>query len=561
MAPTVTEPVLVYDRIAQNRRKTIFLVVIAILMIIPFIGGIGFGLAEYTVSRFGRRPMSQAQMDSLRQTLSSTRVPGEIRTEYDSAVEREVEADIAKMTQRQEENENLRWRLTTLFSVATTAILGLLFWSLASSPTSQVLAMCGARPAGPSEAEAKRLLENLSIGAGLPPPKLYVIDTPVPNAFAAGMEPSRSVVAVTHGLLALLDRRELEGVLAHELSHIGNRDTRLNTVVTSIVLFMRLPYLMRQRSIQARRHAGAQWSPVGSSRYRNPLTLLAAPVYLYVFFIAPFLAAVVRAAISRSREFQADADAALLTRYPEGLLRALAKIRGAGSAVAGPSAVISHLYFSDPSTPSGLMNMFRGNMLATHPPIETRLNRLMEFNGGVPLSVLQAAAKVGADFARDHPALQAAGTGVTTAQDELAVLTTGNPLGRVFRVLSQTSLYDQPDLRSPTVARVNEGALVVVFDNPGKFKQVLTHDEIFGYMPGSVKMQRVDMLPAEIHDPAARAAAQAAQVSATAVAQARAQAPGSGTGGLTPAQIAIAAVFCVVVFGGVLLALMKFGGN
>jgi hypothetical protein len=161
---------------------------------------------------------------------------------------------------------------------------------------------------------------------------------------------------------------------------------------------------------------------------------------VYVFFIAPFLAAVVRAAISRSREFQADADAALLTRYPEGLLRALAKIRGAGSAVAGPSAVISHLYFSDPSKAEGLMSLFRGNMLATHPPIEVRLNRLMEFNGGVPLSVLQAAAKVGADFARDHPALKAAGTADTMAQDELAVLTTGTPMGRVFRVLSQTSL-------------------------------------------------------------------------------------------------------------------------
>jgi Zn-dependent protease with chaperone function len=247
-------------------------------MIIPFIGGIGFGLAEYTAARFGRHPMTQSQMDRLRQSMSSTQVPGEVRTEYDSAVEREMEADIAKMTKAQEENESLRWRLTALFSTATTAVLGLLFWSLASSPTSQVLAMCGARPAGPSEAEAKRLLENLSIGAGLPPPKLFVIDTPVPNAFAAGMDPSRSVVAVTHGLLALLDRRELEGVLAHELSHIGNRDTRLNTVVTSIVLFMRLPYLMRQRSILARRQSGAGYNPMGGSRYRNPLTLLALPV-------------------------------------------------------------------------------------------------------------------------------------------------------------------------------------------------------------------------------------------------------------------------------------------
>jgi hypothetical protein len=280
-----------------------------------------------------------------------------------------------------------------------------------------------------------------------------------------------------------------------------------------------------------------------------------APVYIYIFFIAPFLAAVVRAAISRSREFQADADAALLTRYPEGLLRALAKIRGAGSAVSGANALISHLYFSDPSKPTALASMFRGNMLATHPPIERRMNRLMEFNGGVPLSVLEAAALVGVDFARNHPALTTAGTADTMGQDELAVLTTGTPMGRVFRVLSQTSLYDQPDLRSPTVARVNAGSLVVVFDDPGKFKQVLTHDQIFGYMPAGVKLQRVDMLPSEIHDPAARAAAEAAQVAAAAVAAAN-----SG-GGLTPNQIAIAAAFSVAIFGGILLLLLKFGGN
>jgi hypothetical protein len=228
--------------------------------------------------------------------------------------------------------------------------------------------------------------------------------------------------------------------------------------------------------------------------------------------------------------------------------------------VSGSNAVISHLYFSDPSKPTALMSMFRGNMLATHPPIEERLNRLMEFNGGVPLSVLQEAARVGVEFARNHPALSEAGTADTMGQDELAVLTAGTPMGRVFRVLSDTYLYDQPDVKSPPVARVNAGALVVVFDDPGKFKQVLTHDQTFGYMPGTVKLQRVDMLPSEIHDRAARAAAQAAQaaqVSATAVAQAA----NPGAGGLTPTQIMITAAFAVAVFGGIFLAMLKFGGN
>jgi hypothetical protein len=214
------------------------------------------------------------------------------------------------------------------------------------------------------------------------------------------------------------------------------------------------------------------------------------------------------------------------------------------------------------------MSLFRGNMLATHPPIEQRLNRLMEFNGGVPLSVLEAAARVGLDFARDHPAIETPGAAAATGQDELAVLTTGSPMGRVYRVLSQTLVYDQPDLKSQTVARVNAGDLLVVFDDPGKFKQVLTHDQTFGYMPASVKLQRVDMLPAEIHDPVARAAAQAAQVSATAVAQAAqvpapavAQQTASSSGGLTPKQIAITAAFGVALFAGIFLALLKFGGN
>jgi heat shock protein HtpX len=553
MATTFTQPVLVYDRIAQNRRKTVFLVAVAILSIVPFVAGLSYGAAEWTLQRFGHRNMSQAQEDRLR-TAITARNPGEIRTEYDSAVDRQLEAEFAKMHQSRDENEKLRWRITTLYAAGVMAVLGLLFWSMASSPTSSVLAMCGARPAGPAEDEVKRLLENLSIGAGLPPPRLYVIDSPVPNAFAAGMDPAHSVVAVTQGLLTLLDHRELEGVLAHEISHIGNRDTRLNTVVTSIALFLRLPYLLRQRYLKSRRLGGARWSPV-SSRYRVGCTVAMFPIFVYVFFIAPLLAAVIRAAISRSREFQADADAALLTRYPEGLLRALAKIRGAGSAGSGANALIAHLYFSDPSKPSALMSMFRGNVLATHPPIETRMNRLMEFNGGVPLSVLETAARVGVEFARVHPALQTPGTADNMGQDELSVLTTGSPMGRVFRVLSDTCVYDQPDLRSATVARVRAGSLLVVFDDPGKFRQVLTHDQTFGYMPLSVKMQRVDMLPSEIHDPAARAAAEAAPVAAPAVAKA------VNTGGaLTPRQITITAVFGVGLFACIFLVLLKFGG-
>lgn len=555
MAP-LPQPVLVYDRISQNRRKTLLLVAVAILSLIPFVGGISYSAAVWTVSRFGHHSISQSQEQRLFSQLRSHSTVGQ--SEEDREIEREVTANIQKMRQGREEDEQLLWRLMVVFGITSTAVLGLLFWSMASSPTSQVLAMCGARPAGSTENEAKRLLENLAIGAGLPPPRLYVIDSPVPNAFAAGIDPARSVVAVTQGLLTLLDHRELEGVLAHELSHIGNRDTRLNTVVTAIVLFMRLPYLMRQKSIRARRLARSQGRTV--PKQGNPVRFLVFPVYIYVFFVAPFVAVVIRAAISRGREFLADADAALLTRYPEGLLRALAKIRGAGSVVSGPNALISHLYFSDPSEPNMFMGLFRGNLLATHPPIEQRINRLTEFNGGVPMSVLEAAARVGVEYAKAHPAttVQTPGTADTMGKDELSVLTAGTPMGRVHRVMTPTRLYDQPNLKSCAIANIAAGALVVVFDDPGKFRQVLTHNDIFGYMPLSVKLKRVDMLPAEIHDESARAALDAREASAQVVVAPPAS---GGGGGLTQKQIAITAVFGIALFAGIFLVLIKFGGS
>jgi len=559
MAPTtVKQNVLVYDRIDQNRRKTILLVAIAILSVIPFVAAVSYGAADWTLAQFGHRSISQAEADDLQRVIASQRAE-EIRTEEDAQIEQQVRANIEKLRQARIENERLKWRVTSVFAFGVIAVLGLLFWSIASSPTSQVLAMCGARPAGPAEAEAKRILENLAIGAGLPTPKLYIIDSPVPNAFAAGMDPKTSVVAVTHGLLALMDHRELEGVLAHEISHIGNRDTRLNTVVTAIAIFLRLPYLMRKRATEARRAAENthSWTPY-RRRYRV-YTLAMLPIYIYVFFIAPLLAAIIRAAISRSREYQADADAALLTRSPEGLLRALAKIRGAGSALPGSNSLIAHLYFSDPAKVEGLMSFYRVNLLATHPPLEDRINRLLEFNDGVPIAVLEAAARTGLDFARDHPVLKTPGSADTMAQDELSVLTTGTPMGRVYRVLSDTRVYDKSDLKSATVANLKAGALIVVFDNPGKFRQVLTHDQTFGYMPGTVKLLRVDMLPAEIHDPAARAAVLAQSLPAASEVRASGVLKSHGNDRLTPAQMALTTAVGLLVFVGIFLVMLKFG--
>ena len=378
-------------------------------------------------------------------------------------------------------------------------MLGLLVWSFASSPVSKLLTMVGARPAANEEREAQRTLEKLAAAAGLPVPRLYVIESTSLNAFAAGMDPEHSVIAVTHGLLALLDAREMEGVLAHELSHIGNRDTRLNVMAAAFALFLRMPYLMRRRSRQGR--------PLANSFFGRPrmgYSLLFLPIHIYLFLIAPLLAAIVRSAISRSREFLADADAARLTRYPEGLMRALAKIAGAGSAVVASNPAVSHLYFADPTPPGVASGLFRGSLFATHPSIEDRVQQLVAF--GASLDELEAAVTAGRNFAHDHPPLPLHEGATANSGDELALITSGNPMGRVFRVLSDdsTPLYDHDSTTSMVLTQVKKGDLLVVFDDPGKMRQVITADQTFGYLPFAVKLQRVDMMPAEIHSADAR---------------------------------------------------------
>jgi heat shock protein HtpX len=507
MTPATAEPVLVYRRIAQNHRKTVLLVAMAVASIAPFVLAFSYGFA--------------------------------LSIAYRLAGGHGAKVDIA-----------LETRLMLLFALGLIGVLGLLFWAIASSPVAKVLEFAGARPAGAAEAEAKRSLENLAIGAGLPKPRLYVIDTPAPNAFATGMHPSHSVIAVTTGLLKLMDRRELEGVLAHELSHIGNHDTRLNTVVAAIVLFLRLPYLMRRRGIQESKQA-VSGSQMGQYRaYRMMLS----PLYLYIFFVAPVLAALIRSALSRSREYLADADAILLTRYPEGLLRALAKIAGAGSAVAAANPVVSHLYFADPA-PGMAQGLLNGGLFATHPPIQHRIQRLAEFNGGVAVSELEEALKAGREFGQKHPPGESMGMLDSVASDELSMLTEGNPMGRVFRLLEPqpVPVYDQANPNSAVLAQVLPGSLLVVFDDPGPYRQVNTAEQTFGYMPRKVKLQPVDMLPAELYDPATRAATEADMpplVSASAAA-----APA-----VTRQQITIAVIFGVAVFAGLFVALLHFAG-
>jgi heat shock protein HtpX len=534
----VPQRVLVYDRISQNRAKITLLVTFAILLLLPLFGLIGLSaynllgrLGRYTapfqagyqgtasrqmelITKLGE--MEEWQLEELSakyEHLRRAEQRGEISRE---ALRREVTRlldpeQVKRLEEQERESEKNRILPTLAIVIGVAVCLGIVFRGIVSSPASKALAFCGARPAGPAEIETKRLLENLAIGAGLPPPKLYVINADAPNAFAAGMDPEHSTVAVTTGLLALLDRQEMEGVLAHELSHIGNRDTRLNTTVFAITLLLRLPMLLWQAGGQGRRGRRQPATEVEHGpRFFGIYRWVGLPAYLYIFFVAPFLALLIRAAISRSRESLADADAALLTRYPEGLLRALAKIAGANLLVEGSNPLVSHFYFASPSAAGAVLGIFSGNLLATHPPIRERVTRMVELGAVVPPSVVEAAVKEGEAWGIAHPPRVSLMMVDKPADDELTVLANADSRQRVYRVLGSVpvAVYERDDPTASVVTRLPPGALLVVFDYGNKMRQVLTANQTFGYIPRAAKLERVDMHPNEVFDSAIQAKTQ-----------------------------------------------------
>ena len=238
---------------------------------------------------------------------------------------------------------------------------------------SLVLSMAGARRIEKKDEypDLWNTLENLCITAGLPMPKLYVIDDPAPNAFATGRNKDNSVVAVTTGLLPLLSKSELEGVLAHELAHIGNRDMLLQTAV---VVFAGVISLVADMALRA--------SMFGSNdEKKNPIFFALA---ILAIMLAPIAATIIRLAISREREFLADATSALITRYPEGLASALEKISNFHQPMKIQHAAIAHLFISDPSGINAVEELGEGEkiswiakMFMTHPPVKERISRLL----------------------------------------------------------------------------------------------------------------------------------------------------------------------------------------
>ena len=232
-----------------------------------------------------------------------------------------------------------------------------------------VLGLARAKPADMrSHPELYRVVENLAITAGLPMPKLFIVDEKAPNAFATGRDANHAVVAVTEGLLERLDRSELEGVIAHELSHIGNRDMLVSTAAVVLVGFISLAADFFMRSLWFRSFSG------GGDRDRggNAIILIAGVAGA---ILLPLAAMLIQLAISRKREFLADASGALLTRYPDGLASALQKIAADPTPLRSAHSATAHLWLSNPFK-GKQKTSFIYKLFLTHPPVEERVAAL-----------------------------------------------------------------------------------------------------------------------------------------------------------------------------------------
>lgn len=233
-----------------------------------------------------------------------------------------------------------------------------------------VLSLVGAKPINKEDTpELFRIVENLSIGAGVPVPKVYLVNDPSPNAFATGRDPKNAALAVHTGLLQRLEKLELEGVIAHELSHIRNFDTRVMAIVAILAgtLAMLANFFLRTM----------MWGGKSDSRDNRAGAALML-IGIIAAILAPIAAQLIQLSVSRRREYLADASGALLTRYPEGLADALEKISTYKSSSSTASAGMAHLYFTNPLGSANKVGSWISGLFNTHPPIAERIKILRQ---------------------------------------------------------------------------------------------------------------------------------------------------------------------------------------
>ncbi|MDB5187621.1 MAG: HtpX2, heat shock protein HtpX, heat shock protein HtpX [Candidatus Kaiserbacteria bacterium] len=266
------------------------------------------------------------------------------------------------------------WLLSQYFQNPAIVYVALVFafitnvWSYWYSD-SIAISSVGAIPADPVQyKELHQVVENLAITAGLPKPRVYIINDPAPNAFATGRDKTHAVIAVTTGLLGMMNRNELEGVIAHELSHVGNRDILVMTVAVVLVgflsvlanIFLRMSFMGGDRE----------------NKNAGPIILIAT---VAAMILAPLAAQLIQLAISRKREYLADASGAILTRYPEGLESALAKLGSYEAPMQRASTTTAHLFITNPFG-AHEAGQFVQKLFSTHPPIQDRIKALEGMN-------------------------------------------------------------------------------------------------------------------------------------------------------------------------------------
>jgi len=391
-----SEPLLVYNRIDHNKRLTNVMIVAFAVAMLPSITAASVFVVPF-VTLFGGAVAYAIEGPALKARIEALEPADTVGMPALVDLPRPLLGIMAAI-------------LGLALAVAITALVVATAVLIARYGARLLLRFARARAVSrEEEPELWRLVEALCIGAGLRVPRVHVIESPAANAFAAGSNPEQASLVVTRGLMQLLDRRELEGVIAHELSHIGNHDIRLTTALSAIVGALSFPFRLATMPIRAAfRTNGAigavalfmgfavlVWSVLITWEGLQALTdeklagniptfiqlwgihALVAP--LYAVAVAPIVGLLIRQALSRQREFLADADAALLTRDPAGLANALVKIgksRGERLPV-GEGSV--HLYFVDPEGEDSLLH----RLFPSHPPLEQRIQLLARMAQGI----------------------------------------------------------------------------------------------------------------------------------------------------------------------------------
>jgi heat shock protein HtpX len=240
-----------------------------------------------------------------------------------------------------------------------------------------VLASTGAREVtAEQEPRLHNIVEGIAIAAGVPKPRVYVVPEQAPNAFATGRDPQHSSIAVTQGLLDIMNRVELEGVIGHEMSHVLDRDILVGTVVATVVgaAVLMSEFFMRSWFWSGGRMGGRRDGGEGG----GIITLVLFAVGIVLLILAPLAGQLIKLSLSRNREYLADAQGVLLTRYPPGLISALEKIRDAPHAMRSANNATAHLWLEQPSRVPGQETSTMEKLFSTHPPIEERIQRLKE---------------------------------------------------------------------------------------------------------------------------------------------------------------------------------------